>query len=188
MDTERTHLSLIFPPQECFFLPQKQSDKGFSDHKLFSRDNASPSKGDLWSSGKVSNFQSPFAGSNSLCCLTNRDQWWEKMDRLQSIQRMPLPIAYLFPGRSDSEHLSLLASFCYCCLRPFWLCASSIHLHSHHTDLLSDSLLQMLHNPIGNDLQNLTAIPILDCFKDHFSTGVYKSTTRYVFYIYKLLA
>lgn len=123
--------------------------------------------------------QPPFAGSVCLCWLINGGQWWEKRGRLQSIERLPLPIAHLCPGRSDPEHLSLLPSFCNCSFRPFWLYASSTRLHSHHTDHLSASLLQRLLTPIGNDLLNSVA----DCFKDHFSTEVYKITTRSVGFI-----
>lgn len=103
--------------------------------------------------------QSPFAGSYSLCQKANRRQWWEKRWRLQSLQRLPLPIAHLCPGRSDSEHLSLLPSFCNCSFRPFWLYASRTRLHSNHTDPLSASFLKRLLSPVGNDLHNLTAFP-----------------------------
>ena len=95
----------------------------------------------------------------NLCWLANRGQQCEKRGRLQPLQRLPLPIAHLYRGRSDPEHLCLLPSFCNCSFRPFWLYASSTRLHSHRTDPISASLLQRLLTPAGNNFQNLTAFP-----------------------------
>lgn len=191
---ERMCLILIWPPRECFFLPIKHSEEAVSDHTVLSRDIAWLSQGNLCSFGKVANlhFQAQSVlvnnrgaavGKEGETAVHTKTAPSNGTGRGGGFPEKPCKRHGLCPSRSDHEHLSLFPGFRNCSFRPFGLCASSIRLHRHCADLFQPVFSRDSLFPLGMTSKTRQLSPLADCFKDHYSSAVYRIATRSMCFI-----